>query len=98
MAIIKLTRRNIESLPIPDDRRKSGVRYYDQDLKGFGVTVFPSGRKSYFIEYGKSNRRRRMTIGPYGVLTSESARQLAKQKLAEILSGIDPLDQKYEKN
>ncbi len=98
MAIVKLTRKKIESLPLPDlETNPRGIRYYDESLKGFGIIVYPSGRKSFFVEYGKTTRRRRMTLGQYGKLTSETARQLAKQKLADILSGTDPLDERKTK-
>lgn len=47
------------------------------DLTGFGVYVHPTGRRTYFVDYRIDGRRRRMTIGRHGTLTTEEARKLA---------------------
>ena len=72
--------------------KERGERFYDGDLKGFGITVYPSGRKNFFVEYGKRTRRRRMTLGPYGVLTPDKARRKAKSVQGQFVDGNDPLD------
>jgi len=88
----KLTKRLIDALPAATDPR--GERYYDADLAGFGVAVYPSGKKSFFFEYGARNRRRRVTVGPYGVLTPEQARDRAKSLTASVIDGADPLTER----
>lgn len=89
MARIKLTKRTIDGLP-PSERPR-GQNHYDTELRGFGLSAYPSGRKVFFIEYGARGKRRRMAIGPYGTLTPEEARALAREKLASVYKGGDPL-------
>jgi integrase len=64
---------------------------WDDKIKGFGVRVFPSGKKSFLVTYrNATNTKRFYTIGNYPDLTLEQARKLAKQKLLEVSSGEDP--------
>jgi hypothetical protein len=37
---------------------------FDSRLPGFGVRVYPSGRKSYVLHYGPAEGRRMMVSGP----------------------------------
>ena len=70
------------------------LRVYDIDLHGFGLLVTAKGRKSFFIEYGPERRRRRMTIGKYPTLAVAKARAMAKERLGEVATGADPLDER----
>jgi integrase len=68
---------------------------YDAELKGFGVRVSASGRKSWVIEYrpgagGRGVAKRRFTIGPATILTPEQARTAARDLLASVRMGSDP--------
>ncbi len=89
-----LTKRFIDKLEIP--KEKYGKRYYDSDLSGFGISVYPSGKKTFFIEYGQRGHLRRMKVGLYGQLTLAQAREIAKEKLADFIRGTDPLDERQE--
>lgn len=89
----RITKRMLDSIKTPATGRK---KVYDESLTGFGVVVYGSGRKSFFVEYGPARRRRRMTLGQYGALTVNQARTLAKEKLGEIVKGHDPLDDRQE--
>src|SRR5664280_195777 len=90
MAKMKLTKRAVDKLtPCPPDKVCTLV--FDAELPGFGVKVFPSARKVFFAEYGPRGKRRRMTLGSYGVLTPDDARELARQALASVVKGSDPL-------
>ncbi len=88
----RITKKFIDSLDLPDSSEKYGKRYYDESILGFGITIFPSGRKTFFIEYGPNSRRRRMKLGLYGHLTVTQAREEAAKRLADLIKGIDPLD------
>jgi integrase len=63
---------------------------WDDELRGFGLRVLPSGRCMYVVQYRASARTRRMKLGPPAVLTPREARRHAAQVLAEVLAGGDP--------
>lgn len=88
MPRIKLTKRAIDTLPAAT--RSRGEIYFDTEVRGFGVTCYPSGRKVFFYNYGPSRRRRRIKIAPYGEMTPTEARQAATKLAHAIRSGEDP--------
>src|SRR5688572_15017883 len=91
----KLNKRAIESLR--SDGTKTGTLYWDAELKGFGVRVFPSGRKTFVVKFRTpSGRQRWLKIGAYGPLTAERARDLAKLELAKVVEGKDPATLRHE--
>jgi hypothetical protein len=67
---IKISKRTVDALE-PCDR---DVDHYDEDLKGFGVRVRSSGRKTYFVMMRHKSVMRRFTIGSHGPVTPEKAR------------------------
>lgn len=84
----KLTKRFVEStLPAESD-----YVLWDEELPGFGLRVFKSGRRSYLIQYRCGGRSRRYTIGLHGIWTPETARQEAKAQLGRIAQGDDPAE------
>jgi len=72
-----------------DDLR--GLRISDASLSGFGITVYPSGKKTFWCRYGARNRRRFTTIGLWGKLTVDQARTKAKALLAQAELGEAPI-------
>lgn len=69
---------------------------WDSDLKGFGLRVRPSGRKTFILQYrNKHNRTRKMSLGVYGRITTDQARKMALQALARVDQGADPAEEKY---
>jgi integrase len=60
----------------------------DVRLKGFLLRVQPSGSTSYYVEYGRGKRKR---LGPGSALAPSQARERAKEVLAEVALGGDPM-------
>ena len=68
---------------------------WDDDVRGLGVRIFPTGKKTFILIYRAGSRQRQMTLGPCGVLTLQQARAKAQQLLAAVaLEGRDPLAEK----
>ena len=95
MATTKLTKR------ILDCAEPQGVRYtlFDNKIPGFGLRVYPSGRKSWVFEYrpgggGRSVAKKRVTIGGASDFTPEKARKLADNLRAKVKTGLDPQAEK----
>jgi len=84
----RLTKKAVDAL----QKKAAGDAFlWDSELRGFGVRLKPSGTKTFVIQYRNSERRtRRFIIGQYGVLSVEVARNLAKKKLASVIDGGDP--------
>ncbi len=83
----KITKKRVESIK-PSDR---DVLEWDDELRGFGVRIKPSGVRSYIIQYrNRFSRSRRLTIGKHGRLTAEEARKEARLLLSEVDRGGDP--------
>jgi integrase len=79
------------------DAAEPGVADYflwDDDLPGFGLRVFKSGKRSYLVQYRSGGRSRRFTIGLHGVWTPETARKEAHVLLGKIAQGENPAEQK----
>lgn len=89
----KLTKRTV------DAAKPNGRDYFlwDDDLPGFGLRVFASGRKSWVIQYRVGRTLRRFTIGPHGAFTPEEARTRAGKLLQSVRDGADPAAEKKEK-
>ncbi len=84
----KLTKTLVESVN-PDPKRD--VFVWDTQLPGFGLRVYPSGRRKYVVQYRtRGNRQRRAVLGTHGTLTAEQARTMARDMLAQVSGGGDP--------
>lgn len=99
-----LTNQNIKKFSYsktPNEKSKSGQISYPKDIHwdgaipGFGVRVFPSGKKSFVFQYRTAQGIKRLAdIGPFGAITVEEARQIAKRWSAQVIDGHDPLEEK----
>ncbi len=87
---MKVTKRFIDGIIY---NAANGARdvHWDDEISGFGVRVYPSGRKSFVLSYRQSGTKRLFTIGQYGNITLEQARLLAQKKMGEVADGKDPL-------
>src|SRR4051812_10655004 len=91
----RLTKSAIDALPTP----ASELVYWDETLPGFGIKVTPAGRKVFIVLYrtaGAGSRLRKYTIGPYGRVTLQVARNEAQRVLAARTEGRDPAGEKRE--
>ena len=70
---------------------------WDGELKGFGVRVYPTGNKSFVMDYRDNNRKSLMVLGSYSKLTLDQARKEAKANFAGLAKGINPLQKRQEK-
>jgi hypothetical protein len=78
--VAKLTKRVVDAA----EPRARDYVIWDDDLPGFGLRVFASGKRSYVIQYRSTGRSRRYTIGLHGVWAPERARQEAKVQLGRV--------------
>lgn len=86
----KLTKRLVDAA---EPRVKDYV-IWDDELPGFGLRVFASGKRSYVLQYRALGRSRRYTIGLHGVWTAEAARQEAKVQLGRVAQGDNPAEER----
>ena len=88
----KLTKRAVEAA------RAEGTGWTwlgDDEVPGFGVRVYASGRRVYSLRYRTaSGRQRMMKLGEHGELTVDAARKLAMKRKLQVLEGGDPLAEK----
>src|SRR5689334_6940800 len=69
------------------------VLIWDDEVKGFGLKVQPTGAKTYIVQYrtgGRGAPTRRYTIGSHGKIAPEAARIEAKRVLGQVAGGQDP--------
>lgn len=86
----KITKRVVDAAEV----REKDYVVWDDELPGFGLRVFVSGKRSYVIQYRAAGRSRRYTIGLHGVWTPETARQEAKILFGRIAKGDDPAEER----
>ena len=68
-----------------------GAVFWDRDLPGFGVRVYPSGSKHYVVQIRGPGGSKRVTVGRHGVISAEQARQRAALIIARIKAGEEPV-------
>ena len=64
--------------------------FWDRELPGFGVRVYPSGTKIYVAQSRGPNSIRRVSLGRHGEITADEARKQAAAAIARIKQGEDP--------
>ncbi|MGK5089984.1 site-specific integrase [Bdellovibrionota bacterium FG-2] len=64
---------------------------WDSSLSGFGLRIYPSGRKAFILSYRFQGRKRLLTLGDFGELTLDQARDRALRANLSAKDGEDPL-------
>ena len=90
----KITKRVVDAIrPDPSGR---DVFVWDDEIKGFGLRMKPSGAASFLVQYrNRSGRTRRLVLGKVGTLAPEKARDLARKKLTAVADGADPSAERH---
>ena len=83
---LSISTRAVDSLPVGG---KDAI-FWDRELPGFGVRVYPSGSKVYVVQSRAGGPPKRITLGIHGELTAERARKRAAQVIDRIKRGEDP--------
>ena len=84
---VTISRRTVEGLSAGE---REAV-FWDRELLGFGVRVYPSGAKVYLAQTRHGGKSRRITLGRHGLVTAEQARSRAAMVIASIKAGEEPV-------
>jgi integrase len=79
---------------VPKDRSQAQVFYRDSAIPGFGLRVMNTGVKSFIVEKRINGKVKRITLGRYGNLTVEQAKNQALKLLGDVATGKDPIAEK----
>ena len=81
-----ISKRTVDGLSVDE---KDAV-FWDRELPGFGVRVYPTGSKVYVVQTRAKGKSKRVTLGRHGVISADQARRKAAETIARIKSGEDP--------
>ncbi len=86
----KLTKRTVEGAEV----RSADYLIWCDELPGFGVRIYPSGKRGYLVQYRADGRSRRAKLGLHGHLTCDQARKEAMALLGQVAKGGDPAEER----
>ncbi len=89
MAQGRISKRSVDALICPPGKDREFLG--DDALAGFAVGAFPTGKKTYYIQFRKGGRTRRSIVGDHGRMTPDEARSAAKKLLGGVEQGADPV-------
>ena len=81
-----ITKRTVDALSV---EHRDAV-FWDRDLPGFGIRVYPSGLKKYVVQSRGPGGSKRATLGRHGKLTADEARCLAAEANPWVIPGQKP--------
>ena len=70
---------------------------WDSEVRGLGIRVYPSGKKSFILRYSSRHRfkgERLLVLGDYPTLTLFKARKLAAEQKEQVYEGRDPVQER----
>ena len=82
----KLSNRTVAGLSV----ESKDTVFWDPELPGFGVRVYPSGAKVYVVQARERGRSRRVSLGRHGALSAGDARRRAARIIARIKRWDEP--------
>ena len=86
MPKLKLTKTSIANINIADKI----VDYFDSEVNGLSLRVFPSSSKTFSIVYrNNAEKQKRYTIGKYPTITLVQAKKEAQRLLLLVSQGED---------
>ncbi len=81
-----ISKRTVEALRVEKD-----TVFWDRELTGFGVRVYPSGGRVYVVQARGPDGPKRITLGRHGVITADQARRRAALIIARVKAGEAPV-------
>ena len=94
MVAKNLTNQVIKRLKPPE---KGRISLSDTQVRGLELRCTAGGVKSFAVQYGKKNKRRRKTLGQYPVMSLAEAREMAKAFLHEkTIAPLRPASPSYD--
>lgn len=90
----KITKTFIDKTSYDESRDGKKHVVWDSEMTGFGLRLYPSGKKSFVLSYRHNGVKREYTIGQYGKITLDQARKLAQKRMGDVADGKDPVIQR----
>ena len=87
-----LTKRIVDRLAV---NGKDGV-FWDSELPGFGIRVYPTGRKVYVVQTRANGKSKRFTVGRHGDIAPDQARRAAAKIIGRLKAGLPPVEKEPE--
>jgi integrase len=89
VAVLKLTSAVAKSLTLPPGQRDK--TFFDSEVPAFGVRVRAGGSRNWVCQYKIAGKNRRLVLGAVTALDAGKARGMAKDALAAVRLGKDPV-------
>lgn len=80
--------RSVAALPVPKDGKLA--TYYDTQLTGFCIRVYPTGKKVFYMYRKVHGRPERIKLDTFGTITVQQARELAQTVNIQVAQGFSP--------
>ncbi len=84
---LSISKRTVDMLAVEG----KDTTFWDRELPGFGVRVYPSGSKIYIVQSRGPVGIKRVSLGRHGDVTPEQARKKASAAITRIKKGEDPV-------
>jgi integrase len=68
---------------------------FDRNVGGLSIRIFPSGQKSFSINFRINGKRKRMRIGNYKDMSIVEARQIAIELKERVKGGVYPINKSH---